>query len=372
LLSASPLAGTLTPHRNPKNLTRHGITSFGLLNLAVNVAYSPPKTQELLRILTLARDTVHAVSVRDKLRGLRNNRGVRYAASLPERLVRSASALAAGTVREVATVALPIGFRRGRLYRNLVDVTLQFLIEDVGGVQGAQPSEQKLGEDFLLRRAAGNGIELMGVVAFRASPVWVLAALADVAGFGRQLIPEIAETLKKEGLLAPDDSFATMEQLLGGLERTSGRLAESVNAPPLDVEGLRQEWRRFADEARQLPAPQLPSASAVTRLWQDLRATAEKEQRSVFAVSSLLALAAVGELPERARVLSKSAAVVLRHGGAAVANALLDHYRQSLNELRDLGFLQYGIRQLTPYTQAAIGAFHPARETLTGKLLDRL
>jgi hypothetical protein len=71
-------------------------------------------------------------------------------------------------------------------------------------------------------------------------------------------------------------------------------------------------------------------------------------------------------------VLSKSAAVVLRHGGAAVANALLDHYRQSLNELRDLGFLQYGIRQLTPYTQAAIGAFHPARETLTGKLLDRL
>jgi hypothetical protein len=312
------------------------------------------------------------VSVRDKLRGLRNNRGVRYAASLPERVVRSASALAAGTVREVATVALPIGFRRGRLYRNLVDVTLQFLIEDVGGVQGAQPSEQKLGEDFLLRRAAGNGIELMGVVAFRASPVWVLAALADVAGFGRQLIPEIAETLKKEGLLAPDDSFATMEQLLGGLERTSGRLAESVNAPPLDVEGLRQEWRRFADEARQLPAPQLPSASAVTRLWQDLRATAEKEQRSVFAVSSLLALAAVGELPERARVLSKSAAVVLRHGGAAVANALLDHYRQSLNELRDLGFLQYGIRQLTPYTQAAIGAFHPARETLTGKLLDRL
>jgi hypothetical protein len=286
--------------------------------------------------------------------------------------VRSASALAAGTVREVATVALPIGFRRGRLYRNLVDVTLQFLIEDVGGVQGAQPSEQKLGEDFLLRRAAGNGIELMGVVAFRASPVWVLAALADVAGFGRQLIPEIAETLKKEGLLAPDDSFATMEQLLGGLERTSGRLAESVNAPPLDVEGLRQEWRRFADEARQLPAPQLPSASAVTRLWQDLRATAEKEQRSVFAVSSLLALAAVGELPERARVLSKSAAVVLRHGGAAVANALLDHYRQSLNELRHLGFLQYGIRQLTPYTQAAIGAFHPARETLTGKLLDRL
>ncbi len=300
------------------------------------------------------------------------HRGVRYAASLPERVVRSASALAAGAVREVATVALPIGFRRGRLYRNLVDVTLQFLIEDVGGVQGARPSEQKLGEDFLLRRAAGNGIELMGVIAFRASPVWVLAALADAAGFGRQLIPEIAESLKKEGLLAPGESFATMDQLLSGLERSSGQLAETVNTPPLDVAGLREEWRKFVGEARQLPAPQLPTATAVTRLWQDLRATAEREQRSVFEVSSLLAVAAVGELPERARVLSKSAAIVLRHGGAAVSNALLEHYRQSLQQLREVGFVRYGVQQLTPYTHAALGAFAPERETLTGKLLDRL
>ena len=311
------------------------------------------------------------MGVKDTLRGLGKHRGVRYAASLPERVVRSASALAAGTVREVAAVALPIGFRRGRLYRSLVDVTLQFLIEDVGGVQAAQPNEQKLGEDFLLRRAAGNGIELMGVIAFRASPVWVLAALADVAGFGRQLIPEIAESLKKEGLLAPDGSFATMEQLLGGLERSSGQLAESVNAPPLDVAGLREEWRKFVGEARQLPAPQLPSASAVTRVWQDLRATAERERRSVFEVSSLLAVSAVSELPERARVLSKAAAVVLRHGGAAVSNALLEHYRQSLQQMREVGFMRYGVQQLTPYTHAAIGAFHPARETLTGKLLDR-
>jgi hypothetical protein len=312
------------------------------------------------------------MGVKDKLRGFGKNRGVRYAASLPERVVRSASALAAGTVREVAAVALPIGFRRGRLYRSLVDVTLQFLIEDVGGVQGATPSEQKLGEDFLLRRAAGNGIELMGVIAFRASPVWVLSALADVAGFGRQLIPEIAESLKRDGLLAQDGSFATMEQLLTGLERSSGQLAESVNAPPLDVAGLRDEWRKFVAEARLLPAPQLPSAGAVTRVWQDLRAVAEREQRSVFQVSSLLAVSAVGELPERARVLSKAAAIVLRHGGAAVSNALLEHYRESLREMREAGFVNYGVRQLTPYTHAAIGAFSPARATLTDRLLDKL
>jgi hypothetical protein len=312
------------------------------------------------------------MGVKDKLRGVGRHRGVRYAASLPERVVRSASALAAGTVHEIAAVALPIGLRRGRLYRNLVEVTLKFLIENVGGVESTQPSEQKLGEDFLVRRAAGNGIELLGLVAFRASPVWVLAALADIAGFGRQLIPEIAESLRKEGLLSPDDNFTTMEQLLQGLERSSAQLAETVNAPPLDVAGLRQEWTKLVAEARQLPAPKLPTAESVLQVWQDLRSTAESERRSVFEISSLLALSAVSSLPERARVLSKSAAIALRHGGAAVSTALLEHYRASLQELRETGFLRYGVRQLTPYADAAVGAFSPARGTLTERWLERL
>ena len=312
------------------------------------------------------------MDVKDKLRKLGRNRGVRYAASLPERVVRSASALTAGTVREIAIVALPVGFRRGRLYRNLVDVTLRFLVENVGGVASTQPNELKLSEDFLLRRTAGNGIELMGLIAFRASPVWVLAALADLLGFGRSLIPEIAASLKQENLLAPDASVATMEQLLEGLERSSAQLAETVNAPPLDVAGLRQEWNKITAEVRRLPAPQMPSSEAVRGLWRDLSATAEREQRSVFEVSSLLAVAAVNELPERARALSKTAGIVLRHGGNALSAPLLEHYRQSLAELRTTGFLQYGARQLKPYAQAALGAFAPERETLTDKLLDRI
>src|SRR5262245_27907556 len=173
--------------------------------------------------------------VTDKLRSLHRHRGVRYALSLPERTVRSVSALAGGLVREAAGVAVPIGVRRGRLYRNLVEVTLDFLIEDVGQVGTAGAAARDLGENFLIRRAAGNGIELMGILAFRASPVWVLAALADACGFGRQLIPQITAELEKEGLLAPGQSFTTMDQLLGGLERSAAQLAATVNAPPLDV-----------------------------------------------------------------------------------------------------------------------------------------
>ena len=312
------------------------------------------------------------VSIKRDLRSLSQRPGVRYALSLPERLLRSASALSAGLVREVADVALPIGVRRGRLYRNLVDATLRFMIEEVGQVEGVYPTDEKLAQDFLLRRTVGNGIDVMGMLAFRASPMWVLAALADICGVGRQLIPEIAESLKQEGLLDPDASFASMDELLQGLEGTAAQLAETVNSPPLDIAGLRAEWTKFAAEARRLPSPKLPSPSTLTNLWADLRATAAGQDRSVFDVSTMLAVSALGSLPRRARVLSKTAAIVVGKSGDVLSQGLLDHYRSTLGELREVGYLAYGSRQLTPYLRAARNLFSPRHGTLTEKYVEKI
>jgi len=143
--------------------------------------------------------------------------------------VRSVLGLGAGVAREVGEVAVPASIRRGRLYQNLVDATLQFLIEQVGGVEGVYTPGDRLPDNFLVRRTAGNAVEALGIVAFRASPVWVLAALADVCGMGRHLIPEIADALKAQGLLEKDAHFTSVEHLLDGLERTSARLASTIN-----------------------------------------------------------------------------------------------------------------------------------------------
>jgi hypothetical protein len=309
--------------------------------------------------------------IKDALRSVGRRRSVQYALSLPERVLRSASALSAGVVREVAEVALPIGVRRGRLYRTLVDASLRFLIEDVGRVEGTYPPEDKLARDFLVRRTVGNGIDVMGILAFHASPVWVLAALADVCGAGRQLIPQIAQSLKDEGLLAPSDSFTTMEQLLAGLERTSAQLADTMNTPPLDVAGLREEWSKVAAEARRLPAPKLPSRADITGLWADLRATAAEQNRSVFDVSSLLAVSAVGELPRRARLLSRSATLAARKSGGAMSEALLEHYRTTLAKIQETGYLAYGTRQLSPYLSAALKGFSPEQQTHTERFVRK-
>jgi hypothetical protein len=274
-------------------------------------------------------------------------------------------------LREIGDVAVPAFVRKTRLYNSLVESTLRFMIEQVGQVEGAYPSETKLAEDFLLRRTAGNGLELIGVLTFRASPVWVMAALADISGAGRQLIREIAAEMKKEGLLAPDAEVSTVEQMLDGLERTAGRVAEAVNTPPLDVKALRQEWAEISREISNIPAPNIPSAGDVWKSWRELTEESARQKRSVWELSSLIALGTVTRLPENLLWLGKSAALATRRTGEMFAGALLGHYRDALIEIHETGYFRYLVREYRPYLRAAAMQFSPKRVSLTQKLLRR-
>jgi hypothetical protein len=294
-----------------------------------------------------------------------------YLLSLPERLVRSALGLGAGVAREVGEVAIPDGVRQTRLYQSLVDTTLRFLIEQVGGVEGVYGTDEKLPGNFLARRTAGNAVEMLGVVAFRASPVWVLAALADICGMGRQLIPEISDALKTQGLLEKDAQFTSVDQLLDGLERTSSRLADTINTPPLDVAGLRQEWEAIRVDARELGAASLPSRETIEHLWSQLKTESARQDRSIFETSSMMAVSAVRAVPDGIRWLSASARVSATRTGSLFGSAILDHYRETLGEIRQVGYTTYASRQLGPYVRAAADQFSPKRRTLTQRLLER-
>jgi hypothetical protein len=295
-----------------------------------------------------------------------------YLLSLPERLVRSVLGLGAGVAREVGEVAVPAGVRRGQLYQNLVEATLRFLIEQVGGAEGVYKVGDKLPDDFLVRRTAGNAVEALGIVAFRASPVWVLAALADVCGMGRHLIPEIADALKAQGLLEKETQFTSVEQMLDGLERTSSRLASTINTPPLDVPALREEWRAIREDARGLRPGSLPSRETISDVWAQLKNAAARQDRSVFETSSMLAVSAARGLPDGVRWVSASARAGAARTGQVFAAALLEHYTQTLDEIQQVGFTKFASRQCRPYLRAAAGQFSPQRRTLTQRLLERL
>ena len=218
-----------------------------------------------------------------------------YLISLPERLVRSALGFGAGVAHEVGEVVLPEGVRRGQLYQNLVDATLRYLIEEVGGVEGVYSAAGTLPDDFLARRTAGNAVEMLGIVAFRASPVWILAALADLCGVGRHLIPELADALKAQGLLERTHS-----------SRPSISCWTAWNAPRLGSRPLstrrRSTWRDFDTNGRLFektdPAAWQP---ALARHHQPPVGAAEGRIREAeqvdFETSSLMAVSAAQALP---------------------------------------------------------------------------
>ena len=295
----------------------------------------------------------------------------RYLASLPERVVRSLSALAGGVLRETGEVTLPSRLRRTRLYRALIGNTLQFLIEQVGQVEGTYPVETGLPGDYIVRHAAGNVLEAAGIATFSASPVWVLAALADISGAGRKLIADIAQSLQDEGLLDPGRRFETVDQLLDGLENTAGRLSDTVRVPPLDVTALRREWADLSAAARTLPRPSLPSIAALEKQWQQFRAEATEQNRSVFELSSLAALSAVRQLPASVLWFTRAAAVTARRTGAVLFETLLNHYWFTLTEIHETGFWRFWRREFRPYLEGVLRQFSPERPSLTERLLTR-
>jgi hypothetical protein len=138
------------------------------------------------------------------------------------------------------------------------------------------------------------------------------------------------------------------------------------------VAGLRQEWEAIRKDARSLQPAKLPSRAAIAGLWTDLKAESARQDRSIFETSSMLALSAARSLPDRMRWLSASARVSATRTGRVVGSALLDHYRQTLADVRDVGYMTYADRHLRPYVATAARQFSPGRGTLTERVLNRL
>jgi hypothetical protein len=294
----------------------------------------------------------------------------KYILSLPERVIRSLGALSGGLLREIGEVALPAAVRRTTLYRTMVGVTLRFLIEQLGEVEGVYTSEEgDSTENFVLQRTASHGIELLGILAFHASPVWVLAALADVTNGGQHLMQGIVDSLKKDGLLEPDARFETMEQILGGLEKTSSHLAVTLNLPPMNVPALRREWETLKTELKSIPPSRIPALSRLEETWEELQASARQQNRTVFAISSLMAVSTLAHVPANLLWLSKAAHSAAKRTTAMVGGPILDHYSAALDEIGRAGFLSYWKREFRPYLRAAAEQFAPTHKSLTERIL---
>ena len=168
----------------------------------------------------------------------------------------------------------------------------------------------------------------------------------------------------------PGEHFDNMEQVLSGLERTSGHLATTLNLPPVNAAGLRRDWEKLKTELASIPPDRIPALSRLEHTWADLRRAAEAEHRSVLTVSTLMAISTLAHVPQDLLWLSKTAVLAARRTTCTVGGPILDHYSEALEELSKTGFLNYWAREFRPYLRAAAGQFALDHESMTERLLE--
>jgi hypothetical protein len=195
-----------------------------------------------------------------------------YLASLPERTARAGAALTGGLVYETGEVVLPLAIRRSRIYQAVVGRLLRLTIELVGGVEGVFPTEEMRARELLARKTAGNVVEIGSFLALGWSPVWLLAGASDLIGGSKAYLRVLVTELKEAGVLSAEEDVASFEELLTALEGTSGVLADTVDVPPLNVDGVRASWQELRRQAADLP-----DARGLEEIFSRLRLAARRE-----------------------------------------------------------------------------------------------
>src|SRR5918999_4100529 len=165
----------------------------------------------------------------------------RFLVSLPERLVRSLVAVVGGTVYETAQLVLPRLVRRSRLYEATAKNLLRVAIELVGGVEAAASAEPEVKpKELAVRKGAGNVVELGSILAFGFSPLWLLAGASDVLRGSRVYLDALVGELKAAGVVSDELEVSSLDELLGALERGTGRTARLIDIPPVELAELRR------------------------------------------------------------------------------------------------------------------------------------
>ena len=271
-----------------------------------------------------------------------------YVASLPERLVRTAAAGAGGLVHETSEVILPPPIRRSQLYQSTVGRMLRIVVEFVGGVSGEDSADDMAVKDLAVRKLAGNAVEMAGLFAVGWSPLWLLAAAADVTGGTRAYLDTFVNELKRSGVLADDADVSTADDLLAALGNTSGQMADTIDIPPLALAEMRASLGQFRQHAEDLPDPR-----DLTQIFAEMNRAAAEQNRSLLTVSSLVAAGAI-------------------QAGVQLGNVhLFSFYRNSLSTIRTEGVPAYVQRISQPYLEAAANHLRPSSGTHTQRLLGR-
>ena len=189
-----------------------------------------------------------------------------------------------------------------------------------------------------VRKGAGNVVELGSIAAFGFSPLWLLAAAADVTHGSRVYLDAFVAELEARACSRRESTLGTVDELLGALEGVVGHERAADRHPAARGRGAAPRRSRDLAPGRLRRCPRPASSRA---LFDGLRETARREERSLLEVSVGIGLAFFNSA---------------RHVGR---QHVLDPYREDLRPVRDEGFAAYAARVSRRYAQAVARHFDP-------------
>ena len=310
--------------------------------------------------------------------------GLLYGISLPERLVRSAVGVTAGTAREIAEFVVPQAFQDSKSYEVMVRNSLGFLLNNVATVSESEPAVVQHSETsvpatsaggniaaaspsrFIARKAAGNFIDIAGLATLHVSPLWVLAIVSDTAYGTKTYLNELARELQAQGLIDDSSSIHRVEDLFSAVKDASGSAASAFDQPPLSLEELRTSVEQTRKAINEIDPRNLIPESEIGRFWSEMRSIAEQEQVSMLGVSAAIAM----ETVESVRNLSHGTLTGLFVAGKIINRNIFGHYWDSLTSINEQGIWNSVRNTYAPYVDLAWGNFTSSRKTWTETVLD--
>ncbi len=297
-----------------------------------------------------------------------------YGLSLPERALRSTTALVGGAVRESAALLVPQAFRTSKSYSLFVEQMLDLMCHKVGGVatKETKPSPTQL-NDYVARKAVSNFIDLAGLATLHLSPMAVLAIVSDVAYGSQVYLKQLSVELKKEGVIAENTTIDHAADLLQAIGHASAQSAEVFDMPPLSVDGLKQTIEQTRSAVEGIRPDKLLPQREIERLWQEMVEASDREQVSLFEMSSAMALFTVSRVGDVGRGTMSS----VRIAGSMFDQHIFEHYRDALGRISETGFYATLAESSKPYVDAVWQNFSRTRPTITedvvtGKFFGRI
>lgn len=289
-----------------------------------------------------------------------------YGLSLPERMLRSTTALLGGALRESSALLVPQAFRNSKTYNVFVQQMLDFLVVDVGGVKPdpAAANAQQI-ENFVARKTVSNFVELAGLATLHLSPVTVLALMSDIAYGSQSYLMELSDELKRSGVIDEKSTIDNATSLLSALSQASSTTAQAFSAPPLSVEGLKETIQQTRSALSQVdPATVIPQAE-IERLWNEMRAMSKREGVGLLDISSAMTMYTLNRVGDVGRGALSSVTVV----GNMFERNILGHYASALVSIKEKGFYATVADSSRPYIEATWQNFSTDKTTITEDLL---